>query len=484
MTAQTHHCKAVVVGTGAGGAVAATMLAEAGVDTLILEWGRRHAGSEHRDVVDSMSRMYIEGGATVAVGCPPVLIPTGRAVGGTTLINSATCFRPPREKVAAWGGPGYETLEPYFCEVEQRINAGVLDEELLGGNGRVLKRGGDALGIVVKPLVHNVRDCKGRGRCAFGCPVDAKQSTDQTFIPSALAAGARLLPSHRVDTFIMKDSRIAGLWGHSAEGPFEVLADVIVLAMGALFTPAFLLKQRMANRSGCVGRNLNIHPACRVVAEFDEIVDAFKGVPQGICVDLWASRGIMIEGIFTPPGPLLASLPGAGADYKSITAAYRHLAGSGVMISDTSTGRVRPGLFGSPFQAFYQLGTADAVSMRFGIARLCELYLAGGAKRVFTGFAPMPVVCNTRDVAKLEARAVNPTDFELLAFHPLGTCAMGDNPGKSVVNFDLQSHDASNLYVMDASVIPHSLGVNPQVTIMTLAMRAARNLAARSSRQS
>ena len=481
MTVQTHQCKAVVVGTGAGGAVAGAMLAGAGIDTVILEWGRQHSRADHRDVVDSMARMYVDAGATVAFGRPPVVIPLGRAVGGTTLVNSATCFRTPPEKVAAWGGPAYEELEPFFGEVERRINAVVLDEELLGGCGRVLKRGGDKLGIAVKPLRHNVRDCKGRGRCAFGCPEDAKRSMDLTFIPDALSAGARLLQSHLVDGFIFKGSRIAGLRGSCGADRFEIHADVVVLAMGAMFTPAFLLKHRMANRSGCVGMNLNIHPASRVVAEFDEIIDGFKGVPQGVYVDHWADRGIMIEGVFTPPGPLLASMPGAGPEYKTLAANYRHIAGSGVMISDTSTGRVRRGCFGSPFHAFYQLGQEDALSMRFGIARLSELYLAGGAKRVFTGFAPVPVVDNSEAVARLEAHPVKPTDFELLAFHPLGTCAMGSDPDKSVVNFDLRSHDMDNLYIMDASVIPHSLGVNPQVTIMTLAMRAARKLAGKLS---
>ena len=477
MTVQTHRCKAVVVGTGAGGAVAGAMLAEAGVDTIIVEWGRGHAASEYGDVVGGMSNMYVDSGGTLAYGRPPVIIPLGRAVGGTTLINSATCFRTPPEKVAEWGGPDYAELEPVFAEVERRINAVVLDEELLGANGRVLKRGGDKLGVAVKPLTHNVKDCKGRGRCVFGCPENAKQSMDQTFIPSALTAGARLLPSHEVEGVIRKGAQIAGLRGTAADGPFEVHADIIVLAMGAMFTPAFLLKAGIANQSKRVGKNLNIHPASRVVAEFDETVDAFKGVPQGFYIDHWQDRGIMIEGIFTPPGPLLASLPGAGVEYKKMTAAYRRIAAAGVMISDTSTGTVRRGCFGSPFHAFYQMNKADARSMQFGVARLAELYLAAGAKRVYTGFAPVPVVESAEDVTRLEGHRVRPTDFELLAFHPLGTCAMGSDPRKSVVNFDLRSHDIDNLHIMDASVIPHSLGVNPQVTIMALAMRAARLLA-------
>ena len=483
MTIQKHQCTVAVVGTGAGGAVAGAVLAEAGVDTIMLEWGRRHEAHEHSDVVDSMARMYFGGGATMALGRPPIIVPLGRAVGGTTVVNSATCFRAPRDKVAAWGGPSHDEMEPFFGEVERRISAVPLDEELLGVNARVVRRGADRLGIAVKPLTHNVRACKGRGRCAFGCPENAKQSMDLAFVPDAVKSGARLMPSHRVDGFLFEGRRIAGLRGRCDAGRFEIRAEIVVLAMGAMFTPAFLLRQGVGNGSRRVGRNLSIHPAVRVVAQFDEHVDGFQGVPQGFYIDHWQDRGIMIEGIFTPPGPLLASLPGAGPEFKALAASYRHLAAAGVMVSDTATGRVWPGRLGTPFIAAYQIAPGDVLSLRFGIARLCELYMAAGARRVFTGIAPLPVVDDALAVARLETLAVKPTDFELLAFHPIGTCAMGADPAVSVVNTDLRIHDADNVYIMDASVIPRPLGVNPQVTIMALAMRAAGRLAARLNRE-
>jgi len=224
---------------------------------------------------------------------------------------------------------------------------------------------------------------------------------------------------------------------------------------------------------------LSIHPAARVAAEFNEIVDGYIGIPQGAYIDRWADRGIMLEGIFTPPGLLIASLPGAGPEFKNLAAAYRRLSAFGVMVSDTSRGRVLRGGFGHPFALRYQFSRADAESMRFGIARVAEIYLAAGAKRVFTSFAPMPDLGGAKDLPRFEKAPVKPSHFELMAFHPLGACAMGADPNRSVVNFSLETHDIRNLYLMDGSVVPGSLGVNPQITIMTLAMRAAKRLADR-----
>jgi choline dehydrogenase-like flavoprotein len=187
----------------------------------------------------------------------------------------------------------------------------------------------------------------------------------------------------------------------------------------------------------------------------------------------------MLEGIFLPPGMMTVSLPGVGAELKKLLAAYRRLSAFGVMVSDTSSGRVFASRLGGPCTAYYQINRADALSLRFGIARVAEIYLAAGANRVFTGFFPVPIVDSRESLKRLEQSPLAAHDLEIMAFHPLGTCAMGGNPQTSVVDFSLETHDVPGLHVMDASVIPDSLGVNPQITIMSLAMRAARLLAQR-----
>jgi len=477
MRTTTHRCKAVVVGTGAGGAVAGTVLAESGIDTLFVEEGFHYKPEDHKDVFTGLVNMYLGAGSTITIGRPPVSITLGRAVGGTTIINSSTCFRPPRKKVESWCGPSYDEMTPYFEEVERRICAAPADIELLGGNWRVLKRGCDALGVKLKPLVHNIKDCAKRGRCQFGCPEGAKQSTEISFIPKALESGARLLTGHLVDSVIVENGCAVGVAGRNGADRFEVRADAVVLAMGALRTPAFLMRQKLGNSSRRMGKGLQIHPAGRVVAVMDEIVDGHIGIPQGAFVDHWADRGIMLEGIFLHPGILMTSLPGAGAELKELAAAYRRISAFGAMVSDTSVGRVIPSFAGDPFTAFYQMNQADAESMRFGVARVVEIYLKAGAKKIFTGFHPVPMVDGPESLKRLESVKMTPRDMEIMAFHPLGTCAMGADPRRSVVDFSLRSHDVDKLYIMDASVIPGSLGVNPQITIMALAMRGARLLA-------
>lgn len=478
MPTERYTAKVAIVGTGAGGATAAAVLARAGVDTILIEQGRYYKPEDHGDILTSMRRMYVNGGMTLALGNPPVPIPLGCAVGGTTIINSSTCFRPPRVKVDHWEGPSWEALEPCLLEVETRLHVGPAEESLLGNNYQVLKRGCDKMGIAIRPLAHNLHGCKSSGRCAFGCPTGAKQSTDRTFVPDAIEAGTRLYTEHMVTDVIRKGGRLVGLKGETPSGAFEVYADVIILAMGALTTPAFLLRHRLATGSRRVGRGLRIHPACRVAAEFDEIIDGHVGLPQGACIDHWADRGIMLEGISLPPGPLLSALPGAGARFKELAAHWRQIATFGIMISDTSVGRVMRGIGDSPFTAIYQLNQADTESMRFAMVRLGELYFAAGAKVLYTNALPYPVIRSMDELRKFESCRIRPSGLELMAFHPTGTCAMSATGKTGVVNAGLKTHDLPNLFIMDGSVIPCALGVNPQITIMALAWHGAAQLAA------
>jgi len=151
----------------------------------------------------------------------------------------------------------------------------------------------------------------------------------------------------------------------------------------------------------------------------------------------------------------------------------------GVMVADTSSGTVRRPLLGARFPVFYQINRADLENMRYGMARVAEIYLAAGAKRIYFNYLPVPAIKDEEGLRRLETVRIKRRHFGMMAFHPLGTCRMGADPRESIVNFALETHDLRNLYIMDGSVIPGSLGVNPQVTIMALAMRAARSLAER-----
>jgi choline dehydrogenase-like flavoprotein len=474
-----------VVGTGAGGAVVIKELAEKGLKVVALEEGSyfttRHF---NQDPGDMMAMMYRDCGTTMALGMPPASITLGKCIGGTTTVNSATCFRTPPEVLEDWAdrhdckGLTYQDLIPYFEKVEKEIHVTELTEDVLGNVYQIVKRGAKRLGLKAKPLKHNVMGCEGAGVCQWGCIRGAKQSMDISYIPKADKAGAHIYADCRAINLEVENGRVKGVNGvfiDPATGrghhTIKVKARIICLAMGALITPAFLLKNRLANSSGMVGKGLTIHPCGRVVAEMDEVVDGHHGVSQGGFIDAFKDEGIMLEGIFVPPAIMTMALPGVGEDHKYLARHYRNLAAFGVMVSDSTRGRVFPGRFGYPFFAFYSLNRQDADKLHKGIGYVADIFFAAGAKRVFTGCYAMPSLNSRDDLDRFKTMKLKPSHFEVMAFHPLGTCRMGNDPRKSVLDLNLETHDIKGLFVPDASPFPTSLGVNPQVTIMAFANR-------------
>jgi choline dehydrogenase-like flavoprotein len=477
-----------VIGTGAGGATVAKALSEKGLSVVALEEGSRFSVKNYnQDAGDMMARLYRESGMTLALGLPPISITLGRCVGGTTTINSATCFRTPEAVVRSWNdrydcaGLSYGELVPLFEKVEKEINVVALTEEVLGRNYQLVKRGAGKLGWEVKPLKHNVRGCEGAGVCQWGCVKNAKQSADVVYIPEALAAGAHIYANCRAGKIMTEAGRVIGVKGrftdpqsNRATYAITVKAGIVCLAMGAMITPAFLLRHRLANSSGQVGRGLTVHPCGRVVAEMDEEVLGHHGVSQGGYIDALADEGIMLEGIFIPPGVMAMALPGAGQDHKYLARHYNNLAAFGVMVSDTTRGRIFPPIFpGTAYTAWYAMNQEDAERLRRGIGHVADIFFAAGARRVFTGCFKLPQIQTPEELARFKTMPVRPWHFELMAFHPLGTCRMGNTPRTSVVDLNLETHDVKGLFITDGSVFPSSLGVNPQVTIMTFARRAA-----------
>lgn len=476
-----------VIGTGAGGGVVTRELAEKGLRVVALEEGS-HFTTKHfnQDPGDMLAMMYRDSGTTVALGFPPVSITLGRCIGGTTTVNSASCFRTPKPVVEHWvqemgcEGLSYEELIPYFERVEERISVTELTEDILGSCYQVVKRGAEKLGLHPRPLYHNVRNCEGAGVCQWGCIKNAKQSTNLSYIPQADKAGAGIYANCRVEKLVTESGRVKEVKGRFVDPAtrkktfcIRVKAPVVCLAMGTMITPAFLLKQRLANTSGELGKNLTIHPCGRVVAEMEEEVKGHWGVSQGGQIADFQDEGIMLEGIFIPPAIMTLALPGVGEEHKRLAMAYKNLAAFGVMVHDSSRGRVLPGLPGYAFTAFYQINREDLEKLRKGIATVSEIFFAAGAKQVFTGCYKMPVIKNQKEIQDFRKMKVNPWHFEIMSFHPLGTAKMGNDPGKSVVNIHLESHDIKGLFIPDGSPFPTSLGVNPQVSIMTFATRCA-----------
>jgi choline dehydrogenase-like flavoprotein len=472
---------ACVIGSGAGGAPVAKELAEGGMRVAILEegdwWDTDRFLARPREM---MPALYRDAGQIVTVGKPPIVLPLGRAVGGTTLVNSGTCFRTPAPVLALWRREfglealTEEELDPYFRRVERELNVSQVPPDLAGRNAEVVRRGSQALGLSGDYIYRNVRGCVGSGVCAYGCPTGAKQHVGITYVPRAWAAGAVTYTNTRAERIEFHGDEVRAVHARTAGGArLNIRCQHAVVACGAIHTPMFLRRQRLGDESGQLGRNLSIHPATAVRALFDESIEMWDGVPQSYYVDAFADEGIMLEGIAGPPDHIAMSTPLTGAEHREAMLQVRHLSTFGVMVSDTSRGRVRE-VLRRP-QIRYDLEEADVQRFKRGIEVLTDIYWAAGAREVMV---PVKGVSTLRhgDSRALRGAKVGAADLSLMAFHPLGTARAGSDPRRSVVDGDLAVHGVRGLHVSDASAVPSSLGVNPQITIMALATRLAFHL--------
>lgn len=465
-----------VIGSGAGGAVAAKELAEGGLRVVVLEdgdwWETDDFTARPREMV---AQLYRDAGQVMTVGSPPIVLPLGRGVGGTTVINSGTCFRTPDRVLERWQAElgleewGAAQIEPFFRRVERELNVAQVPPELAGRNAEVVRRGVERLGWSGDFIYRNVRGCLGSGVCAFGCPTGAKQHVGITYMPRAWAAGATTVTATRARRVVVSGGRAREVEATTAGGGrLRVRCDRVVVACGAIHTPGLLRASGV--RSPHLGGNLAIHPATAVRAFFDEDIDMWRGVPQSYYVDEFASEGIMLEGVAGPPDQIAMSMPRRGEALGALMARCRRMSQFGVMVSDSSRGRVID-VRGRPVIR-YDLNARDADLFRRGLERLVELYWAAGAREVLVPVAGVPILRDGDSAPLLRAR-VRPGRLELMAFHPLGTAGAGADPRSSVVDADGAVHGVEGLHVADASVIPGSPGVNPQITIMALASRMA-----------
>ncbi len=473
-------CEVVVIGTGAGGAAAAYELARRGRAVLLLEAGDYHDrtrfdGRSHH----SFNHMYLAKGATVALGNIGAPVWAGAAVGGSTIINSGTCYRAPEWVLEDWAEKfgltmlSAPALAPYYERVEAMLQVEEAPRAHLGGPARVVARGATALKLSHKPLRRNAPGCDGQGVCCFGCPTGAKRSTDVSYVPAALDRGAQLVTAANVERVDVVAGRARGVTARLGSGRIlRVHAEVVVVAGGSLLTPGLLGRSQVATRSGWLGKNLSVHPASRVMAMFDEEIDMSRGIPQSYTIDEFRRQGLMFEGASTPLDVTAAAIPYVGEKFTRTIERYPNLAQFGFMIRDTSRGEIRSGPKGFPIIR-YDLNRRDTARMQHAIEILSEVFLRAGATRVMPMVHGFGEIKADRDLEAFRRRRLEPGDFEVTAYHPLGTCRMGTDPEKSCVGPDGEAHDTANLHVADGSVIPSSLGVNPQMTIMAMALRTA-----------
>ncbi|BCO37830.1 oxidoreductase [Mycobacterium heckeshornense] len=473
---------AVVVGSGAGGAMAARVLARAGRQTVVIEEGRRWSVDEFRTrhPVDRYAGLYRGAGATVALGRPAVVLPIGRAVGGTTVVNSGTCYRPPVAVQRRWRDEfGLSLADPdrlagHLDDVEHTLQVAPVPLEIMGGNGRLLLDGAAALGWHAAPIPRNAPGCDACCQCAIGCPRNAKFGVHLNALPQACAAGARIVCDARVERVLHAGGRARGVRARRPDGTaFDVLADTVVVAAGATETPN-LLRRSDLGAHPLLGRNLALHPAVMVAGRFQGEVYAWRGVLQSAASDeLHSSSGVLIEATSTPPGMGSMVFPGYGAELLDWLDKASRVATLGAMVADRGVGRVHS-VRGQTLLR-YDIDPADTAKLLTAIQAMGRLLFAAGAVELLTGLPAAPTVTSLPALDDALGRT-NPKSLHLAAFHPTGTAAAGADEQRCPVDQHGRLRGVEGVWVADGSILPSCPEVNPQVSIMALAQAVAEEL--------
>ncbi|MEQ1568908.1 MAG: GMC family oxidoreductase, partial [Myxococcota bacterium] len=467
--------------------VLAAGLAQRGLRVVMLEEGGLYGSEAFRrlDEAWSLPSLYQERGGR-ATADQAITVLQGRSVGGGTTVNWTTCFRTPDRVLAHWrSAHGVDTLAPevlapHFDAVEARLGISRWDQVPPNPNNGALARGAGALGWSWDHTRRNVRGCQDSGYCGFGCPFDAKQAMHLTYVRDALDAGATLFADTRAERIALDPQGRASVvhavgMERGRDRPtavkIEITADRVALCGGAINSPALLLRSGLDR--GPVGRRTWLHPVVSVLGVYPDRIDGWYGAPQSVTSHQWIDEpelGMFLEA--APVHPMLAgaSAAGFGADRQRQMGSLAHTASLlaicadgfsagelGGTVSVRSDGRAR---------LDYPIGAELERAFRRAHERLARLHLAAGAERVFTLHAEPVEIGSEADLSRLDAARYGAHAHRIFSAHQMGGCAMG--PG-GVVDAELRHHGVPNLFVVDGSVLPTSLGVNPSETIYGIA---------------
>ena len=490
----------VVIGTGAGGAVSAALLAEAGYDVVMLErggWYTRHDFTEDEPALTET--LFADGGLRTTDDASIALLQGGAAGGGTT-VNWMIMLRTPDYVLEQWAresgvhGMSPREMAGVFDTVERDVRAGLVPEDAHSANNRIVLDGARALGWRVRSGRINAQGCVRCGFCSYGCRHNAKQSTLLTYLPRAFAAGASLYTDTVVERLecLERDTgrgtppRKRVVARTTGGGQLTIDAPLVVVAAGAVGTPVLL--QRAGFGGGGVGQWLRLHPTTAVAGHYDREIVASSGIPLTTMCDefiRWQGTdyGFWIETPPMHPAFTAAALPGVGVAHAQAIAPFNHL---GVLVGLTrdgaersvSNGRVTVNRRGE-VSIRYRLGIEDEKRVRASLVAMARLHFAMGATRVHTLHAAPLTARTVAEAPSFATASVAPNRLALFSAHVNGTCRMGRDPATSGATPEGERHGVRGLYITDGSLLPTALGVNPQETIMAVSHVLASRLAVR-----
>lgn len=489
-----------IVGSGPGGAVAAALLAKAGKRVVVLEAGgaytaARFAGRE----ADAFPALYQDGGSRqTADGAISIL--QGKALGGGSTINWTTCFRTPPRILEQWraqhevSGLDEARLAPHFAAMEQRLSVQRAPDHAVNANNQALHDGAAALGFHPERLHRNTKGCAMSGACGLGCPIDAKQSMLVTLLPDAVQDGATIVTRAPVHHLVHDGTRVTAAIAHARTSAGDratgvqitVKAARFIVAAGAIGSPALLLRSGLPDPHARLGRRTFLHPVIASFGIMPDPVHGYHGAPQSVAAHAHIDRGDDV-GFFleaAPLYPMLAAvaLPGHGAAHDALMRKLSHAVGHLALTvdglhPDVPGGRVTLDKYGAP-RLDYPVVPKLQNAFRDAQKVLARVQLAAGARVVMSTHGPPVAMRTEADIRKLDDVSYGPHDLAMFSAHQMGGCSMSDAAQQGVVHPEtLRHHQVKNLHVVDGSVFPTALGVNPQMSIYGLAHHAVTGIA-------
>ncbi len=488
----TLDCDVLVIGSGAGGSIVAAELAAAGHDVLIVEKGDYAPTHAFTQQELPMLRRHFESGGLLTSQDGAVTVLAGSTLGGGTTINWAGALRTPDYVLEEWAR---EHDNPHFLEpayekgfdmVERRNSVSadfqhdIQNQLLLDAAAKLGYRAG-AIPMNMRFPGNLPQDVawKAAGFSCYGDAYGIKQGAVQTFLPDAVAHGARILPNVDIQRIIVKNGEATG-----AEGTgFRIHARRVVVAAGALHTPVLLLRSGLEHPQ--IGRNLYLHPVVAVGAFYQQETQPWYGPMMSVIVReferLDCNWGVRIECPPLHPGLAAFAMGWDGGErFKADLTEISHLGVHICLTRDRFGGKVSVGKRSGQPVIHYRLNDYDKRHLLRGMLESVRLHHAAGAQRISVmhnrpaHFSPASGHLDAF-LAEIQAKNWGANHFSLFSAHQMGTCRMGG--GKDYpVKPNGETREVRNLFVADGSLFPSASGANPMLSIQALACWVAKQI--------